>query len=286
MKKRLSIILCVVMMLTIIPTTVFAKTVKAKSVSIAPKSMTLAVDDIAQLSATMKPNNATSKLSWYSSDEDVATVSNKGLVQGKARGTATITVETANGKTATCSIKVKEYAEKTAESTPINTTGDIFATIKDRIITLIKSLTYTKSEIDSLIANTSDDDDYLSASKLKINDNQPASFTSKGKTFTITSVEVTKEPYNKKNYEERYNNEFFYRYQYHMTVKGTTEVDSFSGCLYMYNKYGADDTIGIDSSNSIIDDSGEFVCETTKFSQVNCSEACVTWMQWENAVGQ
>ena len=62
-----------------------------------------------QLTATVAPENATNKeYSWSSSDEDVATVDENGLVSAIAAGPATITVTTTDGgKTATCNVTVK-----------------------------------------------------------------------------------------------------------------------------------------------------------------------------------
>ncbi len=60
------------------------------------------------LTATVTPADSTdSKITWKSSKTSVATVSDKGVVTGKAAGTATITATTANGKTATCKVTVK-----------------------------------------------------------------------------------------------------------------------------------------------------------------------------------
>ena len=62
--------------------------------------------DALQLTATLTPDTAVSKLTWKSSNKKVATVSKTGLVRAKKRGTATITVKTRNGKTAKVKIKV------------------------------------------------------------------------------------------------------------------------------------------------------------------------------------
>lgn len=151
MKKTLSILLCITLILCLIPTTssFAAKKIKSKSVSIAPKSMTLAIGDIAQLNATMKPSNSTDKLSWSSSNKAVATVTSKGMVKGKAEGKATITVKTTSKKTAKCTVTVKRYA----------TENDILSAIKantctrDDILSTIKDNTYTKEEVDSKISS-------------------------------------------------------------------------------------------------------------------------------------
>ncbi len=89
-----------------------ANTVNAKSVSIAPKEVTLAVGDVAQLTASVKPEKASGKLEWTSTDKKVASVSGRGLVTGRSEGTATITVRTPNKKKAKCKVTVRKYAEK------------------------------------------------------------------------------------------------------------------------------------------------------------------------------
>ena len=63
-----------------------------------------------QLSATLNPSstvNINTGKTWSSNNQGVATVNTAGLVTAKANGTATITVRTGNGKTASCSIKVQ-----------------------------------------------------------------------------------------------------------------------------------------------------------------------------------
>lgn len=145
MKNKLLILLGITLVLCLIPTTTaFAKTVKAKSVSVAPKTMTLAVGDVAQLTATKKPAKASDKLTWTSSDESIATVSSKGVVQGVAEGTAIITVKTTNKKTAKCNVIVRDYATK-ADLTDslIKQLSPTFATKEE-----LKQNYYSKSEID------------------------------------------------------------------------------------------------------------------------------------------
>lgn len=55
---------------------------------------------------TLTPSNALTTYKWTSSDTNIATVSSVGKVIGKNTGTATITVTTANGKTAECTVNV------------------------------------------------------------------------------------------------------------------------------------------------------------------------------------
>lgn len=60
------------------------------------------------LTATVSPANADARLTWSSSDSDVATVNSKGEVTAVATGKAVITVKTTNGKTASCTVTVRK----------------------------------------------------------------------------------------------------------------------------------------------------------------------------------
>ena len=63
---------------------------------------------ILQLKATLSPKKAASKLKWTSSDSKVVFVSQKGRIKALKIGKATITVKTANGKTASVKIVVPD----------------------------------------------------------------------------------------------------------------------------------------------------------------------------------
>ena len=82
--------------------------VAVTGVKLAYNDLTLKIGKSFTLIATVEPANATNKaVTWSSSNSTVASVTNKGVVQAKAAGTADITVTTADGgHTATCSFTV------------------------------------------------------------------------------------------------------------------------------------------------------------------------------------
>lgn len=82
--------------------------VAANGVTLTPDKTTLNVGEKQTLTATVLPADATNKnVTWASSDTSVATVEN-GVVTAVGKGTATITVTTADGGyTATCEVTVK-----------------------------------------------------------------------------------------------------------------------------------------------------------------------------------
>ena len=81
--------------------------VPVTGVTLSQTELSLTEGNTAQLTATVKPDDATNKnVTWTSSDETVATVTD-GLVTALKEGTATITVTTEDGsKTATCVVTV------------------------------------------------------------------------------------------------------------------------------------------------------------------------------------
>ena len=78
------------------------------SVALNKTTLTLDIGKTSNLRATVYPSNASNKkCTWSSSNTSVATVDSNGKVTAKASGTATITVKTANGKTASCNVTVQ-----------------------------------------------------------------------------------------------------------------------------------------------------------------------------------
>ena len=77
-----------------------------QSVALDKNAVTLGVGETFTPKATFTPYDADTTLTWYSSDQGVATVKN-GKITAVKVGKSVITARTANGKTATCTVTVK-----------------------------------------------------------------------------------------------------------------------------------------------------------------------------------
>ena len=82
--------------------------VPVSSVSLNKNSLSITVNETAQLTATISPSNATNQaVTWSSSSPSVASVDQSGRVTGKTTGNTTVMVTTQNGsKTASCNVTV------------------------------------------------------------------------------------------------------------------------------------------------------------------------------------
>ena len=119
-----------------------SEVVDPESVSLSETTKTLDLNGTKEftLTATITPSNTNKEntLTWTSSKPDVATVTQDGKVTAVAEGTTTITVKTANGKTATCTVTVTKSLVKnivdikysTKDTTSNNVTVTITSNIK------------------------------------------------------------------------------------------------------------------------------------------------------------
>ncbi len=89
--------------------TVKTKVVNVAEVSLDKTELTLTEGESANLTATVKPDNATNKkVTWMSDKTEIASVDENGKVTALKAGEANITVTTEDGgKTATCKVTVK-----------------------------------------------------------------------------------------------------------------------------------------------------------------------------------
>lgn len=98
-----------------------AESVPVESVTLSSSSLTLGVGETATLTATVLPDYATVQtLVWSSSNQSVATVSDKGVVTAVAAGEATVTV-VADDQSAVCMVVVNDG---TAPDDPIVIDGE------------------------------------------------------------------------------------------------------------------------------------------------------------------
>ena len=72
-------------------------------------AVTIGVGMTAQLEASTEPDGVEYSLTWTSSDEEIATVDNEGLVTGVSAGKCVITVAGDNGVSATCQVIVDTF---------------------------------------------------------------------------------------------------------------------------------------------------------------------------------
>ena len=79
----------------------------ATSVELGVDSLTVVAGKSKTVSSKMMPENTNDVLTWSSSDNSVATVSNKGVVTGVKAGVATITSKAVSGVKDTCTVTVK-----------------------------------------------------------------------------------------------------------------------------------------------------------------------------------
>lgn len=79
----------------------------AKKITLNVKKKTLKKGKTFTLKAKVRPSYSTDSIKWRSSNKKVATVTSKGVVRAKKKGTAVIRVRTSSGKKAVCVIQVK-----------------------------------------------------------------------------------------------------------------------------------------------------------------------------------
>ena len=84
---------------------------EAESVALNKTAVNIGIGQNYTLTATVAPTDAIQKVTWSSSNEEIASVDANGVVTGKKLGTATITATTDNGLTAVCKINVKHAPE-------------------------------------------------------------------------------------------------------------------------------------------------------------------------------
>ncbi len=91
--------------------------VEVTGISLNKTAFSIGKGEIADLIPAISPSNATDKtLTWTSDNSSVVTVSSSGEIVGKNNGSAVITAKTGNGKTAKCTVNVKNAPDKVSIS--------------------------------------------------------------------------------------------------------------------------------------------------------------------------
>jgi len=134
--------------------TVKTPVVAVTGISLNKTSLSINVNDMFTLTATITPSNATNKkIDWSSDNPSVATVDSNGKIKGIKAGTANITAKSNNGKPATCKVTVKtsEVAVTGISLSATNKTVDI-----SEIVTLSATITPSNATNKKVIWSSSD----------------------------------------------------------------------------------------------------------------------------------
>lgn len=89
--------------------------IAATGVTVSDKDIVLVPGESKDVVATIRPNNSTDGLMWFSSNEYIATVNSNGTIKANTTGTATVTVMTTSGKTATINVVVLGLSRTTLQ---------------------------------------------------------------------------------------------------------------------------------------------------------------------------
>ncbi|HOR02030.1 MAG TPA: Ig-like domain-containing protein [Candidatus Woesebacteria bacterium] len=85
--------------------------INPSGIKLSASKISLYVGEKQQITATVEPENASNKtVTWSTSNNLIASVSDTGMVIAKSIGTATLTAKTVNGKTAEVNVEVKTKA--------------------------------------------------------------------------------------------------------------------------------------------------------------------------------
>lgn len=141
-------------LLIVLACTVSAATVQAavpSKVTLNKKTVNMLVGETTTLKATISPSSAKDdKLTWKSSNKNVAAVTSAGKITAKKAGTATITVTTSNGKKATCKVTV---SSKKPTKITLDKTADML--LVGEKLTLKPTIAPTNAKTDILTWKTS-----------------------------------------------------------------------------------------------------------------------------------
>ncbi len=128
-----------------------SSTVAVTGISLSKSSVSLTVGSTTTISAAITPSNATDKsFSWTTSNNNVASISADGTITAKSAGTATITVKTSNGKTASCTVTVTAKQASTTQQSSQSSQSS--KSESSAVIDEKYAAYYTPYDVDAIIA--------------------------------------------------------------------------------------------------------------------------------------
>lgn len=107
---------------TVEPGTPFKHVPQEKNIKLDKATMEIYVGETGMLTVTVEPSDESDDVVWTSSDTRVASVNN-GRITGVSKGTAVITAKLDNGKTADCTVTVREKPVSVKYRTHVQTYG-------------------------------------------------------------------------------------------------------------------------------------------------------------------
>ena len=112
------------------------KTIKVTLITLDKNNISMYIGNTTILTATINPSNATNKgITWKSTNTNVVTVNSSGVVTAKGAGSAMITA-TADGKTASCSVTVRNKEVDPGVSTSSSTISVESVELNHKTLTL------------------------------------------------------------------------------------------------------------------------------------------------------
>ena len=154
-----------------------------KSVTLDYESANLEVDETLELTATINPDNTTESktLTWESSNSDIVSVDNNGLVTAKKEGDAIITVTTSNNLKDTCAIHV---GKQTVEIKGVQLNKASLTLTEGNQETLVATILPTDTTMEKVLTWSSDND----AVAMVDQQGKVTALTAGKATITVTTV--------------------------------------------------------------------------------------------------
>ncbi|MCR4716792.1 MAG: Ig-like domain-containing protein [Lachnospiraceae bacterium] len=286
--------------------------IKSKKVNINATDVVLEVGNIATLSAIVKPANSTDKLTWSSSNEEVAKVNRYGVVTALTEGEAVISVTTSSKKKATCNIKVKSSLSKEQVEDLIK--SGLLS--EETVSKIIAESTITEADVKKVIAENT-----LSEEQIKelINNNKTSSDASANSAVSetgevplintqhtplaisnpnnydivgnVTDIKVSKQPMTTQIFKNNTSIFLPYKYDIVMTINVGNVSDNLRNSCYAHVTLGstnvtdcinaAEDTPIVRYTGSTPTSSNTLTEMVTIYSAYNIDKYFVKSITWE-----